>query len=296
MANRGIVAIRALLAANPMPEELAAARREADARGGRMPHPPGLTLEPVDAGGVPGELGWLPAASREHAILYLHGGGYRTGSLASHRSLVAEIGSAAGATTLALAYRLAPEHPFPAAVHDAVAGYRWLLARGLAPSRVGVAGDSAGGGLALALLVALRDAGLPLPAGAFCISPWVDLTLGGASIETKAGEDPLVDRASLVSMARDYLDGADPQSPLASPLHAHLAGLPPLLIQVGGAETLLDDDSVRLAGAAGAAGVKVTLEVWPEMLHVWHAFHPMLAEARAAVAGAGAFLRSCTRR
>ena len=187
------------------------------------------------------------------AILYLHGGGYVIGSLDSHRHLVAEAGREAGCWALALDYRLAPEHPFPAAVDDAVAGYRYLLGRGIAPGRIAIAGDSAGGGLVVAAMVAIRDAGLPMPGCGWCISPWVDMEAIGDTMTSKAEADPTVQKAGILDMARLYLNGADPRSPLAAPLHADLMGLAPLLIQVGACETLLDD-AIRLARVAGAVG------------------------------------------
>jgi acetyl esterase/lipase len=207
--------------------------------------------------------------------------------------MIAEAGRQARARTLALGYRLAPEHPFPAALDDAIAGVRFLLAQGFAPPRIAIAGESAGGGLAVATMVSLRDAGLPLPACAWLSSPWVDLEQRGGSMATKAAVDPLIQRPYLDELAAAYLHGADPRTPLASPLHADLRGLPPLLIQVGSAETLLDD-AVRLAGVAGDADVRVTLEVWPDMIHAWHLFHPQLAAGRRALAAVGDFVRAWT--
>jgi acetyl esterase/lipase len=188
-----------------------------------------------------------------------------------------------------LDYRLAPEAPFPAAVEDALAGYRWLLGQGIAAGRIAIAGDSAGGGLTMALLLAIKAAGLELPACAVPISPWVDMEALGASMDSKAASDPMVQRQGLADMAAMYLNGSDPRAPLAAPLYGDLAGLPPLLIQVGSEETLLDD-AVRLAAAAGHAGVAVRLEIAPAMIHVYHFFHPMLGAARAANATAGAFI------
>ena len=173
---------------------------------------------------------------------------------------------------------------------DALAGYRFLLKSGLAPASIAIAGDSAGGGLTVATLLAIRDAGLPQPACGFCISPWIDLEATGGSMTSKAAEDPMVQKAPLSLMTAAYVGAGDPRHPLAAPLHADLKGLAPLLIHVGSAETLLDD-SIRLAGLAGAAEVPVRLEVWPEMIHVWHFFHPMLADGRRAVADAGACIK-----
>jgi acetyl esterase/lipase len=223
------------------------------------------------------------------AVVYFHGGGYSIGSPRSHRHLAAAIGRAAGAAVLLPDYRLAPEHAFPAAVDDAVAAYRGLLDRGQAPARTVFAGDSAGGGLTVAALLALRERSLPLPAAAACISPWVDLSCGGASYATRAASDPIVTRQGVMEMARAYLGAADPRTPLASPLFADLAGLPPLLIQVGSEEVLLDD-AVGLAERAKGAGVATTLEIWPGMIHVWHWFLPMLDEARSAIDAVGAFI------
>src|SRR6202007_1021442 len=204
-------------------------------------------------------------------------------------------GRAAKAWALALDYRLAPAPPFPAAVEDSVSGYRYLLSRGYKPGRIAIAGDSAGGGLVVSAMIAIRDAGLPQPACGWCISPWVDLEANGETMSTKAAADPTVQRAGILDMARMYLNGADPRSPLAAPTYADLAGLAPLLIQVGAAETLLDD-AMRLAKAAGAAGVRVDLQIWPEMVHVWHLFHPELDAGRRAIEAGGALVRAAISR
>jgi acetyl esterase/lipase len=248
-----------------------------------------VRCEPVDAGGIPAE--WLtPAdAGTERVILYLHGGGYVLGSINTHRELVSRIARASGARALLIDYRLAPEHPFPAAVEDATAAYRWLLGQGIAPERLVIAGDSAGGGLTVATLVALRDADDPLPAAAVCLSPWVDLEAIGESMTTKAEGDPNIQRNLVTMLAAAYLAGADPRSALAAPLYADLSGLPPLLIQVGTSETLLDD-STRLAAKAEAEGVTATLRPYDEMIHVFQMF-AMLPEAREAVEEIGAYIR-----
>ncbi len=289
MANTEIAAIRAFLGSRERNDDIAANRAGYDAIGKIFPCAGDVTLTPVDAGGVPAEWSVTPSAAADTALLYLHGGGYVIGSVASHRHLVSELGRAAGMRTLALDYRLAPEHVFPAAVDDALAAYRWLLAEGVAPARIAVAGDSAGGGLTLALLLACKAAGLPQPAAAVAISPWVDLALTGASMDSKAAVDPMVQRDGVAMMAGHYLGNSDARTPLASPLYGDLAGIAPLFIQVGSEETLLDD-AIRLVGAAGAAQVPVRLEVAPEMLHVWHFFHPMLAAGRDAITAAGDFL------
>jgi epsilon-lactone hydrolase len=204
---------------------------------------------------------------------------------------VTEVGRAAKVRTLAVGYRLAPEHPFPAALDDALAAYRFLLDFGIAPANIAIGGDSAGGGLTLATMIRLRDTGKPLPGCAWLISPWVDLTMSGASLADKAEVDPLIQKAYLEELAAAYLRGADPAGPLASPLNADLAGLPPLLIQVGSAETLLDD-AVRIARKAAVADVAVSLEVWPHMIHAWHLWAAELADGRRAIASAGAFIRA----
>jgi len=252
-----------------------------------------IQREPVDAGGVKSEWVCAPNADPGRAILYLHGGGYVIGSIATHRALAARLSRASKAKVLVIDYRLAPEHPHPAAVDDAVAAYRWMLAQGLKPARIAVSGDSAGGGLTVATLVAIRDAKLPMPAAGAPISPWVDMEGIGESMTTKASVDPMVQKTGLMNMAAAYLGGKNPRTPLAAPLYADLSGLPPLLIQVGTAETLLDDAS-RLAERAKKAGVKVTYEPWENMVHVWHLFAPMLDEGQQAIEKIGVFVQEHT--
>ena len=292
MADRGIEVVRAHLAKLPPSDSLTTAERRAQYERAEkvFPTPPEVKLERVSAPAAPAE--WLrpPGAVAGRVVLYLHGGGYVIGSPRSHRHLAAAIASAAAASALLLDYRLAPEHPYPAAVDDATAAYRWLLDQGIAPEHVMIAGDSAGGGLTVATLLALREARVPLPAGGVCISPWVDLTCSGESYRTKAGVDPIVQQAGVAEMAQAYLGTASPRTPLASPLFADLRGLPPLLIHVGSDEVLLDD-AVQLAARAKAAGVETTIEVWERMIHVWHWFLPMLDEAHAAVETIGRFTR-----
>jgi monoterpene epsilon-lactone hydrolase len=245
---------------------------------------------PVDAGGVHTEWIVPPGAAAERVLLYLHGGGYVLCSVSTHRDLISRIARATGVRALGVDYRLAPEHPFPAAVEDATTAYRWLVSHGTAPGRIAIAGDSAGGGLTLATLVTLRDAGDPLPAAAVCLSPWVDLEGTGPSFTTKVAVDPFVRKEMVEFLAQQYLGGRDPRTPLASPLYADLHGLPPLLIQVGTAEILLDD-ATRLADHAKAAGVEVSLEVWDDMIHVWQLFAPLLPEGQQAIERIGAFIR-----
>ena len=291
MSNPEIDAIRALLQSRPRPTDLAERRQRLDGLGAGYTLPPDVALEPVDAGGVPAEWTSTPAADPHRVILFLHGGAYIAGSIRSHRHMIAEAGRQAHARTLALDYRLAPEHPFPAAPHDALAAYRFLLSSGFDPGNIALAGESAGGGLALATLISLRDEHTPLPARVWLSSPWTDLTMTGETMTTKAAVDPLIQRAYLQETAALYLNGIDPMDPLVSPINADLHGLPPTLIQVGTAETLLSD-STRLAAAAAAADVRVTLQAWPEMIHAWHLFHPQLTAGRDALAEVGAFIRS----
>jgi monoterpene epsilon-lactone hydrolase len=284
-----------MLAARPLGSELAQMRVDADARGKALGLPSDVTVRPVTANGVRAEWTSTPEADPSSAILYLHGGGYAICSLESHRHLVAEVGRSASARTLALDYRLAPEHPFPAAVEDTVAAYRYLLDSGFKPNRIALAGDSAGGGLTVGAMLAIREAGLPLPACGWCISPWVDMQALGESFIDRADTDPTVQKATILMMAAWYIGSADPRHPHAAPIYGDLRGLPPLLIQVGAAETLLDD-SLALARAAGKADVVVDLQIWPEMIHIWHLYFPMLSAGRRAIASGGSFVRNTLRR
>ncbi|MEK6348835.1 MAG: alpha/beta hydrolase [Burkholderia sp.] len=244
----------------------------------------GEWLEPVDV---------TPAAAP--TLLYFHGGGYYFCTPATHRPLVFGLAARAKARTFSSDYRLAPEHPFPAAHDDALAAYAALLEAGVDPASIVVAGDSAGGGLALALLVALRDRGAPLPAGAVLFSPWTDLAATGATLVTNDGADPMFAGAALARAARLYVGDASATDPYVSPLYADPAGLPPLLIQAGSTEVLLDD-SRRFAERAQAAGVEVELQVWPRMPHVWQMAVPFVPEARRALDDAAAFVRRVTAR
>jgi epsilon-lactone hydrolase len=256
-----------------------------------IPAPDGVDFETGVVGGVPAVWSRTANVSEDRVLVYLHGGGYVIGDSWGYRPLWSGLAAASGARGLGLDYRLAPEHPFPAAVDDAVAGYQGLLEAGYAPDSIVLAGDSAGGGLIIAALIQARRLGLPMPAAALAISPWTDLELTGESITAKASEDPSLTLDGLANCVRQYLAGRPTNEPLASPIHADLSGLPPLLIQVGSAEILLDD-AVRLARQAGAAAVQVRLEVWPDMPHVWHAFGFMLEEGAEATARAAAFLRA----
>ena len=249
----------------------------------------GAACNAVDVNGIPGEWVIAPGSDARRAVLYLHGGGYGMGSIRSHRGLAARLSRAAKARVLLVDYRLAPEHPFPSAVADATAAYAWLVDEGFPAARIVIAGDSAGGGLAVAALVNLRDRGIPLPCAGVCLSPWTDLAVTGASMTANAATDPIVRRQDALAAAAAYLAGADPRTPLASPLYADLTGLPPLLIQAGTAETLLDD-ARHLAQRAGEAGVPVTLDLWEEMFHVWQMFYPILPEGRRAIRDIGRFV------
>ncbi len=295
MSSQEIKLIRDFLAASPDTDKMTLEERRAyfNNLDQQFPTPEDVRIEPVVANGIRAEWVRASTASDDRVILYLHGGGYVVGSPTSHRHLVAELSRAAHSAALAIDYRLAPENPFPAAVEDAVSAYRWLTDSGIAPDRIIIAGDSAGGGSTVAMMVSLRDQGIALPAGGACISPWTDLTITAESYTTKAAVDPMINRDQLSMMASAYLGGADARQPLASPLFADLRGLPPLLVQVGSDEVLLDD-SLRLAERASEAGLDTTLEVWDEMIHVWHFFHLMLREGRDAIEHAAQFVRENT--
>jgi epsilon-lactone hydrolase len=253
------------------------------------PKPEDITWEPLDAAGVPAE--WVIPDDSEpgRALVYLHGGGYATGTLESTRALSSHLARATRARLLAVDYRLAHEHPFPAAVDDAVTAYRFAASAGYAPEAIALCGDSSGGGLALATLIALRERGEPVPGAAVCMSPWTDLTLSGSSLQTNRDADPMVSATTLALMADAYLGDVDRRSPTASPLFADLRGLPPMLVQVGSAELLLDD-AKRFVERAQEAGVDVTLEIWDDAFHVWHAFADLLPEAREAIARIGTYV------
>lgn len=287
MAHPGVELIRTFLgdrAHDLIPVEERRANLDALAAG--SPPVDGVAVSELRLAGRPAERHDPPSITGPGTVLYLHGGGYVSGSLASHRNFAGNLALASGRVVVALDYRLGPEHPFPAAVHDAVAAVRELQADG----PVAVAGDSAGGGLTVAALLALRDGGGPLPVAAVCVSPWVDLSQSGASYATRGEVDIMVSGATLTDMAAQYLQGHDAADPLASPLFGDLAGLPPLRIDVGDAEVLLDD-SVVLAERVRAAGGQAELVVWPEMFHVFPAFPPeIIPEAGECLAAEAAFL------
>jgi len=283
--------VRSLLGAKPRPVGWEERRQRIEEVGSVWPVADDIALEAVQLNGFGAEWSIAPGSDALRVLMFFHGGGYCSGSVLSHRRLVTEAGRAAGVRTLAVGYRLAPENPFPAAYEDAMTAWRFLLAQGYSPANIVVGGDSAGGGLTLALITRLRDAGEALPACAWLVSPWTDLTLSGESLITKDAVDPLIHKDYLEELADAYVPAAIGRAdPRVSPLYAHLRKLPPLLIQVGSAETLLAD-ATRLATAAGVADVAVTLEVWPQMIHAWQLWNARLKEGREALARAGAFMR-----
>ncbi|HEY7298582.1 MAG TPA: alpha/beta hydrolase [Xanthobacteraceae bacterium] len=254
-----------------------------------VPGPPaGTETSMVDAGGIPAVRIKVSQAREDRCVLYFHGGGYVIGSPPLFRDFTWRIGRAARACVLFFDYRLAPEHRFPAALDDAIAAYGWLAAQ-FDPQRIAFVGDSAGGGLALATLLKLRDESRALPGAAVALSPWTDLALTGPSLQSNAAADPILDMPAIVKRSYDYLGDADPRNPYASPLYGDASGLPPILIHVGGDE-ILRDDAVRMADKLKAAGSEAEIDVWPRLPHVWHFYARLLPEAREAIARIGAFL------
>jgi epsilon-lactone hydrolase len=259
-----------------------------------VPDPPPYTRTlAVDAGGVGADSISTLVSDDDRHVLFLHGGGFIIGSPALYRHVTWRIATATCARVLAVDYRLAPEHPFPAALEDAAAAYQWLLDQGADARRIAVMGDSAGGGLVFSLMLRLRDEGSPLPSAAVALSPWTDLALTGPSLKLNANADPLLNAEDPPQFVEDYLAGADPRTPYASPLYGDPAGLPPTMIQVGSDE-VLRDDAVRMADRMRKAGCQVELEIWPRMPHVWHAFAPLIPEARRAIERIGSFVRDRT--
>jgi acetyl esterase/lipase len=286
-----IDAVRVLLSAKPRPVGWEERRRRIEEVGAVWPVADDVKLEPVDLDGIKGEWSIMPDADASRVLLYFHGGGYSSGSILSHRRLVTEAGRAGGFRTLAPAYRLAPEHPFPAARDDALTVWRRLRSDGYPAKRIAVGGDSAGGNLTLALVGELKRAGEDLPGCLWLLSPWLDLTMSGATLVSKSVVDPLIQKEYLEALTKAFAPpGMDRKDPRLSPLYADLNGLPPTLIQVGSSETLLDD-AVRFAAAAGEADVAATLEIWPHMIHAWPLWNARLEPGRRALAHAGVFLR-----
>jgi monoterpene epsilon-lactone hydrolase len=286
-----IGAIRTLLTSKPRPRGWTERRARLNEVGSVWPVAADVKLTAIDLGGVRGEWSIVPGSDAARVLIYFHGGGYCSGSIRSHRRLVSEAGRAAGIRTLAVDYRLAPEHPFPAAFDDALTAWRFVRKQGIVAAHVAIGGDSAGGGLTVALINCLREAGEEQPACAWLVSPWTDLTMSGSTLATKDAVDPLIHKPYLEELADAYLPGgAERKDPRVSPLYADLKGFPPTLVQVGSDETLLDD-SVRFAAVAGAADVAVTLEIWPHMIHAWPLWNAHLEAGRRALASAGAFMR-----
>jgi epsilon-lactone hydrolase len=286
-----IAAVRTLLSSKPRPVGWGARRARIAEVGSVWPVAGDVVLTPADAGGVPAEWSVVPDSDPSRVLLFFHGGGYCSGSIVSHRRMVTEAGRAAKARTLAVDYRLAPEHPFPAAFDDALSAWRFLRQQGIAAEHIAVGGDSAGGGLTIVLINRLRELGEAQPGCAWLCSPWTDLTMSGATLTSKDAVDPLIHRGYLEELVAAYVPARIARKdPRVSPLFSNLEGFPPVLIQVGAAETLLAD-ATRLAETAGAADVAVTLEIWPHMTHAWHMWNAHLDAGRRALANAGAFVK-----
>jgi monoterpene epsilon-lactone hydrolase len=292
LASNEIDAIRTLLTSKPRPVGWDERRARLDEVGSVWSAADDVTCEAADCGGVPGEWSTAPGSDPTRVLLFFHGGGYCSGSIKSHRRMVTEAGRAAKMRTLAIDYRRAPEHPFPAQHEDAMSAWRFLRAQGIAANSIAVGGDSAGGNLTLSLIGRLRGRSEDLPACAWLVSPWTDLTMSGATLATKDAIDPIIHKAYLDELAEAYVPRTmDRKNPLISPLFADLHGFPPMLIQVGSAETLLSD-ATRLAEAAGSADIDVSLEIWPHMIHAWPVWNAALSDGRLALAHAGAFIRA----
>jgi acetyl esterase/lipase len=295
MTQSEIDAVRALLSSKPRPVSWLERRKRLDEVGAVWPVADNVEFTEVDVDGVPGEYSIVPGSDASRVLLYFHGGGYCSGSIQSHRRLVTEAGRAARMRTLTVAYRLAPEYPFPAAYDDALSAWQFLRNEGVAASHIAIGGDSAGAGLTLALISRLRDAHEELPACAWVISPWADLTMSGSTLASKAAVDPLIHKEYLNDLANAYLPaGIDRKDPRISPLYADFRSFPPMLIQVGSDETLLAD-ATRLASRAGGADVAVTLQIWPHMIHAWPLWNAHLESGRRALESAGALIRNALR-
>jgi epsilon-lactone hydrolase len=286
-----IEAIRTLLSAKPRPVGWLERRKRIDEVGSVWPVAEDIRLETIALDGLPAEWSLAPGSDATRVLMFFHGGGYCSGSILSHRRMVTEAGRAAGSRTLAVGYRLAPENPFPAALDDALASWRWLRSQNIAANHIAVGGDSAGAGLTVSLITRLREDGEELPGCAWLASPWTDLTVSGETLVSKDAVDPLIHKAYLMELADAYLPpGMDRKDPRVSPLYTDLKNFPPVLIQVGAEETLLAD-ATRFASAAGAANVPVTLEIWPHMIHAFALWNAHLEPGRRALANAGSFIR-----
>jgi len=284
--------IRTLLTSKPRPVGWTERRQRLDEVGSVWPVADDVELIAVDADGVPGEWSSVAGSDASRVLLFFHGGGYCSGSIRSHRRMVTEAGRAAKVRTLAISYRLAPEHPFPAALDDALAAWFFLRQTGITAAHIAIGGDSAGAGLTAALINFLNATGEEMPRCAWLVSPWVDLTMSGSTLTSKETVDPLIHKTYLEELAGAYVPAEiDHSDPRVSPLFADLKGFPPTLIQVGSAETLLAD-ATRFAAAAGTADAAVTLEIWPDMIHAWHLWNAHLEAGRRALASAGRFIRA----
>ena len=275
------------LDANPWPEDLYEARTLYDEMGPLVSddiHVDSFTIDYMDA-----QIFTPPVSDEERIILFLHGGGYVYGSMKSHAGMVAEIARYAESKALHMNYRLAPETPYPAAVDDACLAYEWLLEKGYQANKISIVGDSAGGGLVMCTLIALKEKGVALPGSTVCISPWVDLEGKGESYQTRQELDPMIDQGIVEFVTTNYLNGADPKLPTVSPIHGDFTGFPPLLVQVGEREVLFSDAQM-LVEKAQASGMDVTFEEWKDMVHVWHLFYPMLTAGREAMYKVGRFI------
>jgi epsilon-lactone hydrolase len=294
MAQSEIDAVRALLKSKPRPVGWPERRKRLNEVGTVWPIADDVKLTAVDVNGIPGEYSIAPGSDASRVLVFFHGGGYCSGSIESHRRLVTEAGRAARMRTLGVAYRLAPEHPFPAAYDDALTAWRFLRNQGIAAAHIAIGGDSAGAGLTVALISRLRDGHEEIPACAWLVSPWTDLTMSGSTLVSKAAVDPLIHKEYLNELADAYLPaGMERKDPRVSPLYADLRNFPPMLIQIGSNETLLDD-ATRLAARAGAADVAVALEIWPHMIHAWPLWNAHLEDGRRALTNAGSFvMRHC---
>jgi monoterpene epsilon-lactone hydrolase len=288
-------ALLTAIRASPRPEPAAGAagvrqaRESMDLALGAIPLADGVMTGQTDAGGCPAVWVRPQGGAMDRVMLYLHGGGYRAGSAAAFSGFASQFAAVMGMPVLLPDYRLAPEHPFPAAVEDVVQAYKWLLAQGYSPGRVVLLGDTAGGGLVVSAMLAARGLGLPQPAAGACLSPLFDLTASGESYEKFAEDDPIYSRAQALAAAVDYLGGANPREPLASPLFADLSGLAPLMVHAADREVLVDDARTLVAGVL-AAGGRANLEIWPDLMHFWHVFVPDIPESTAAVLGVAEFL------
>lgn len=266
---------------------LEVARQGLEALFAQYPIPPDVAIEKTTIENIPAEWVVAPNAVRNRVFLYLHGGAYIMGSLNTHRDLAAKLSRSTSTSVLVIDYRLAPEHPFPAALEDALIAYRWLLANGFDPEQIVIGGDSAGGGLTLSTLLSLRDAGDPLPGGAVLLSPWTDLAGTGESMESRREVDPWLSPDSSRVVPSLYIGSLDRRNPIVSPLYADLTGLPPMLVHVGNDEILLDD-SVRLVENGRGVGVDMQLKIWDDMWHVFQSFQ--IPEAKQAIDEIGQYV------